>query len=84
MISVAFAAHFISAVAALLYQVVWQRVLVLLTGADMHSATLVVAAFMAGPGTGSVVGGHVADRVSRRTTLGLFCLTELATATFRR
>lgn len=73
---------FVSGVAALLYQVIWQRLLVFFSGADVHSATIVVAAFMAGLGCGSFAGGHVADRVSRRTSLALFAGAELAVALF--
>lgn len=42
----------------------------------------VIAAFMAGLGLGSLGGGHLADRVSRRTSLVLFGVAELAVATF--
>ncbi len=73
---------FVSGFAALLYQVIWQRLLVFFSGADVHSATIVVAAFMAGLGCGSFAGGHVADRVSRRTSLALFACAEVAVAVF--
>jgi hypothetical protein len=35
---------FISGFAALLYQVAWQRMLVIFSGADVYSATIVVSA----------------------------------------
>ena len=54
MLTPALAIFFTSGFAALVYQVVWQRMLVLFSGADVHSATIVVAAFMAGLGCGSV------------------------------
>lgn len=73
---------FVSGFAALLYQVIWQRLLVFFSGADVHSATVVVAAFMAGLGCGSFVGGQVADRVNRSTSLALFAIAELAVAVF--
>lgn len=79
---VAFAVFFASGFAALLYQVVWQRVLMAFSGADVYSATLVVAAFMGGLGAGGLVGGHLADRVGRRASLLLFCGAELAVAAF--
>ena len=47
---------FASGFAALLYQVVWQRLLVLFSGADVVSVTIIVAAFMAGLGCGSLAG----------------------------
>jgi MFS family permease len=78
----ALAVFFVSGFAALLYQVIWQRLLVFFSGADVHSATIVVAAFMAGLGCGSFAGGHVADRVNRATSLALFALAELAAGAF--
>ena len=39
---------FASGFAALVYQVIWQRLLTIFSGADVQSATLVVAAFMTG------------------------------------
>jgi spermidine synthase len=78
----ALAVFFVSGFAALLYQVVWQRLLVFFSGADVHSATVVVAAFMAGLGCGSFAGGHIADRVNRVSSLALFAVAELAVATF--
>jgi spermidine synthase len=79
---VALAAFGASGFAALLYQVVWQRLLAIFSGADIHSATLIVAAFMAGLGLGHLAGGHVADRVSRRASLLLFGAAETAIAAF--
>lgn len=76
------AMFFMSGVAALLYQVIWQRVLTFTTGADVYSVTLVVAAFMAGMGLGSLAGGHVADRLDGRGRLYAFAACELAIALF--
>jgi len=73
---------FLSGFAALLYQVVWQRMLAIFAGADIYSATIIVAAFMGGLGTGHLAGGHAADRVSRRTSLILFGVAEVAIAVF--
>ena len=39
-------AFFASGFAALLYQVIWQRLLVLFSGADLYSVTIIVASFM--------------------------------------
>ena len=72
----------LSGVAALTYQVVWQRLLVLPLGADVYSMTLVVAAFMTGLGLGSLAGGHVADRLSPRRCVLLFIAAEIAVAAF--
>jgi hypothetical protein len=65
MLPAALALFFTTGFAALVYQVVWQRTLTIFSGADVHSATVVVAAFMAGLGCGSLVGGHLADRLSQ-------------------
>jgi predicted membrane-bound spermidine synthase len=75
-------AFFLSGFAALLYQVSWQRMLVIFSGADVYSATLIVAAFMGGLGVGNLAGGHVADRTSARASLVLFATAELAIAMF--
>jgi len=75
-------AFFASGFAALLYQVIWQRLLVLFSGADLYSVTIIVASFMGGMGLGHLVGGHVADRVSPRTSLVCFAGAELAIALF--
>ena len=56
MILVASGVFFASGVAALLYQVIWQRLLVMFSGADVQSVTLIVAAFMGGLGVGNLAG----------------------------
>src|SRR4026208_1612277 len=38
---------FASGFAALVYQIVWQRLLVIFSGSDVHSATVIVAASLA-------------------------------------
>ena len=76
------ASFLLSGVAALTYQIVWQRLLVLPLGADVYSMTLVVAAFMTGLGLGSLAGGHVADRLSPLRCVLLFIAAELAVAAF--
>ena len=73
---------FASGFAALLYQVVWQRLLVLFSGADVVSVTIIVAAFMAGLGCGSLAGGRLADRLDARRNLWAFALAELAIGLF--
>ena len=72
----------LSGFAALVYQIVWQRMLVLFSGADVYASTLVVAAFMAGLGVGNLVGGFAADRLSRRNALIGFAAAEAAIAAF--
>ena len=58
------AVFFVSGFAALLYQVAWQRMLVIFSGADVYSATIIVSAYMAGLGLGSYVGGVLSSRSS--------------------
>jgi predicted membrane-bound spermidine synthase len=82
MFTLTLAVFFVSGFAALLYQVAWQRMLVIFSGADVYSATVIVSAYMAGLGLGSFVGGHVADRVRARTSLILFAVAESAIALF--
>jgi spermidine synthase len=72
----------LSGAAALLYQIVWQRLLVLFSGSDVYSSTLIIASFMAGLGLGHLSGGHVADRRSPRACLVLFATAEAAIAAF--
>ncbi len=76
------AAFFVSGGAALVYQVVWQRILALHTGIGVTSIAIIVAAFMAGLGLGSEVGGLLCARVSRRTALRLFAAIEVAVGIF--
>jgi spermidine synthase len=73
---------FASGFSALLYQVIWQRMLGFFSGADVYSVTIIVAAYMAGMGVGSLTGGYLADRLSRRGNLALFASVELGIALF--
>jgi spermidine synthase len=75
-------AFFLSGAAALVYQVVWQRILTLHTGIGVVSVTLIVAAFMAGLGLGSQLGGVLSARVSPRLALRLFAAIEVAVGLF--
>jgi predicted membrane-bound spermidine synthase len=73
---------FASGFAALLYQVIWQRMLGFFSGTDIYSATITVSAFMGGLGCGSLAGGHIADRLSERRLVLLFAISELSIALF--
>ena len=73
---------FLSGFAALLYQVIWQRLLVIFSGADVYSITIIVAAFMVGLGLGSLAGGRLADRIGARACLWGFALAELGIGVF--
>jgi predicted membrane-bound spermidine synthase len=74
-------AFFVSGVAALIYQVCWQRLLFQAFGVDIESVTIIVSTFMLGLGVGALVGGHLSDRYPGRA-LAMFALTELAIAGF--
>ena len=52
---------FLSGVAALAYQVTWQRLLMSGLGSDAVSVAIIVSVFMAGLGVGALLGGRVAD-----------------------
>ena len=80
--ALAFSIFFLSGFAGLIYQVIWQRLLVVFSGADVYSATVVVVAFMLGLGCGSLASGFIADRVSRATSLVLFAGAELGIGLF--
>ncbi len=56
---------FLSGVSALIYQVLWMRLLALVFGVTIHAASTVLAAFMAGLALGSTAAGRLADRVRR-------------------
>ncbi|MDW8234654.1 MAG: spermidine synthase, partial [Roseiflexaceae bacterium] len=79
---VALTIFFASGFSALLYQVIWQRILGFFSGADVYSVTIIVAAYMAGMGVGSLTGGYLADRLSRWGNLALFAGAELSIALF--
>lgn len=57
-----YAVFFFSGMAALIYQVVWQRSLFAIFGVNIESVTIVVSAFMLGLGLGSTAGGALSTR----------------------
>jgi MFS family permease len=72
---------FASGIAALIYQICWQRLLFVAFGVDIESVTIIVSTFMLGLGAGALVGGELADRFPHHT-LTFFSLTELAIGAF--
>lgn len=70
----------VSGAAGLVYQIVWERLLELFFGVTMVSVTLIVGAFMAGLGLGSLLGGRLALQV--KNTLLVYGLLELGVAAF--
>src|SRR2546425_388879 len=76
------AAFFVSGISALVYQIAWQRILALHSGVGIYSIALIVAAFMAGLGAGSHLGGVLSARVRRASALRIFAVLELGIAAF--
>lgn len=72
---------FVSGFAALIYQVIWQRVLFTTFGSNIESVTVIVAIFMFGLGIGSLVGGQVQKYFPNRL-LEYFVGVEIAIAIF--
>jgi len=70
-----------SGVAALFYQIAWQRMLFGWYGVDLDSVSAIVSIFMLGLGLGAIVGGWLADQFQRYRIL-LFSLIELLIAIF--
>jgi spermidine synthase len=54
-----------SGLSALLYEVIWTRVLLNIFGATLYAVSTVLAAYMGGLALGSWVGGKAADRLKR-------------------
>jgi hypothetical protein len=75
-------AFFATGFAALLCQIVWQRMLGIFAGSDTISAALVVGAFLAGLGLGSIIGAKIADRLSPARALAGFALAEIGVGVF--
>ncbi len=73
---------FLSGAAALVYQVAWQRLLALHSGVGLYSIAMIVAAFMAGLGIGSHLGGRLSARLDGRGALGAFAALEIGIAAF--
>ncbi|MBP0446277.1 fused MFS/spermidine synthase [Roseomonas sp. SSH11] len=75
-------AFFLSGFGALLCQIVWQRMLGIFAGSDSVSAALVVGAFLAGLGLGSILGAKLADRLSPARALLGFVVAETGVSSF--
>ncbi|MEO7425587.1 MAG: fused MFS/spermidine synthase [Fibrobacteria bacterium] len=71
----------VSGMAALIYEIVWQRVLFAEYGINIESVTIIVSLFMFGLGVGSLVGGRFANRFPDRLP-HLFVFCELAIGLF--
>jgi spermidine synthase/MFS family permease len=74
------ALFFISGFAALIYQVIWQRILYATFGIDIESVTVIVSVFMFGLGIGSLAGGWLQTRFaphSLKMFIGIECAIGL-------
>lgn len=70
-----------SGISALIYQLVWQRMLLMIYGSNVESVAMVVAAFLMGLGLGSLVGGWLSE--SKRLPLVLcFSVAELGVGVY--
>jgi len=69
-----------SGAAGLIYEIIWERLLELYFGVTMTSITLIVAAYMAGLGLGSLYGGRIAEK--QKSALILYGLLELGIGFF--
>ncbi|MEK7341496.1 MAG: fused MFS/spermidine synthase [Candidatus Binatota bacterium] len=70
-----FSCFFLSGTAALLYEVVWMRMLTQIFGSSAYAIATVLAAFMAGLALGSYVFGRLANRA--KNLLRLYGILEL-------
>ena len=61
---------FISGITALIYEIVWTRMLTLVFGHTVFSVSVVLAAFMAGLGLGSYLFGYAVDRLTESNENG--------------
>lgn len=71
---------FFSGLSALVYQVVWQRLLTTYYGVGPISITLIVTVYMVGLGFGALVGGYLAER--SRKIIFVYFLIELSIGCF--
>jgi spermidine synthase len=71
----------LSGISALIYQLVWQRALLTIYGSNVESVAMVVAAFLAGLGIGSIAGGWISKSVRAPLVL-LFGLAELGVGAY--
>lgn len=76
-----FTLFFLSGAAALIYQVIWQRMLFTVFGVDLQSITIIVSVFMFGLGMGGLMGGYLADWKPLRL-LFMYTIVEISIALF--
>ncbi len=70
----------VSGIAGLIYEIVWERLLEIYFGVTNVSITLIVVAYMAGLGLGSLFGGKLSVRI--KSILRAYGLVEIGIALF--
>lgn len=73
---------FFSGFSSLVFQVAWQRMLGLFAGSDVRAVTIIVGAYLAGIGFGSLLGSLIADRFTSRQAVLLFGLCDVGIGLF--
>jgi predicted membrane-bound spermidine synthase len=66
---------FISGFSSIIYQIAWQKLLFHNLGSDIESSTIIVSTFMAGLGTGALLGGYISSKF--KNVIFYFCIFEL-------
>jgi len=72
---------FFSGFSAIIYQIVWQRVLFTSFGINIEAITIIVSIFMLGLGVGSLLGGYLSKKF-KNNLLQLFIIFEFAIGIF--
>ena len=72
---------FLSGSTALVYQVIWQKLLFTAFGVDLQSVAIVVSTFMLGLGLGALIGGQFAEKYPNDQLL-FFVFVELGIGLF--
>ena len=65
--SIVYFLFLLSGITALVYEIVWARMLTLVFGHTIFSVSIVLAAFMTGLGFGSYYFGHVIDHIGNES-----------------
>ncbi|MFH1380078.1 MAG: fused MFS/spermidine synthase, partial [bacterium] len=71
---------FLSGCAALIYEILWVRIMTLFLGSSGWAVSTVVASFMAGLAAGSFFGGKASDYYSKRNLLKIYIFLEIGIA----
>ena len=72
---------FLSGSTALIYQVIWQKLLFTAFGVDLQSTAIVVSTFMLGLGLGALLGGQFAEKYPNSQLL-FFVFVEVGIGLF--